>query len=107
MNQRSSQPAAGRCSWPPDGFSKGAFFDPEVGRTALYVGFADHPPRYDAQRSIVKNTVVETDVVEGTWREVTLEPGRYWLLESNSPEITLRTCDGGVSRVRKAPLPNL
>jgi hypothetical protein len=74
------------------GFSHGGFFDPKVGSTAIYIGPIDKPPTYDRQRSTISNTQYEFDLTEDQPSKVQLQPGRYWLLESNGPALTIDGC---------------
>lgn len=60
-------------------FEHGGPFDPETGRTAIYIGDVGRPPTYDEQRSRVENTTFDTQVVEGTWSRLPLPTGTYWL----------------------------
>ncbi len=73
-------------------FSHGGIFDPEVGRTAVYIGTEANPLTYDQQSGQVANVVVQTSVEEGTWSAVELPKGRYRLWSTTGGDVWVRSC---------------
>lgn len=85
-------------------FEKGGVLDPEVGRSAVFVGPAAQAPRYDEQSGRVSGALDRTSVVEGTWSALDVPPGRYWLWATNGSDVAVRSCAaGGLSGA--APVP--
>src|SRR5262249_25152303 len=74
------------------GFPHGGAFDPKVGSTLVYVGLADSPPSYDAQRDVVSHATTTVQVTENQHALLRLPTGRYWLLSSNTVRISLSAC---------------
>lgn len=78
-------------------FSASGPFDIVDPRTGLVeVGFAAVPPSYDEQSGRTDNVITEVAVAEGKWRQLDLDPGRYWLWFSTTAEVVIRSCDMGV-----------
>lgn len=73
-------------------FEHGGIFDPEVGRTAIYIGTEVEPLTYDPQSGQVGNVVMQTSVEEGTWTSVDLLEGRYRLWTTTGSDIWVRNC---------------
>ena len=85
-------------------FEKGGVLDPEVGRSAVFLGPASSPPRYDEQSGRVSGAVARVSVVEDTWSSVELPAGRYWLWATNGSDVVVRSCEpAGVSGAVPAP----
>ena len=72
--------------------------------TAVFVGHIDAPPVYDPDRLQVTNAQQEIYVEYGQLSVLHLEPGRYWLVESNGLLLTADGCTtGAVTDVKIAP----
>ena len=74
-------------------FEEGGLFDPDVGLSAVYFGDVGSPPSYDEQRGRVANVVAETSVKEGSWAELDLEAGRYWIWVTNGADVVVAGCE--------------
>ena len=82
----------------PSGWMPGSY------TTAVFVGHIDAPPAYDAARWHVTNAKQEIYVEYGQLSVLHLEPGRYWLVESNGLLLTADGCTtGAVTDVKIAP----
>lgn len=88
-------------------FEHGGFLDPDVGRTAIWVGPIDDLPTYHERAATVPEATAETDVVEDTWSRLDLDPGAYWLWTSTGGDIAVKSCtdDGVTDAVRVGPSP--
>lgn len=76
-------------------FEHGGFFDPDVGRSAVYFGPTSAPPSWDRQRNVVSNVVLQLTATEVVPMRVNLPAGRYWIWVSNFPDLKLVGCTPG------------
>ncbi len=75
------------------GFEHGGYFDPDVGKTMVYVGKADKLPTYNEQSSAVSNATAELLITENKYTHYLLEAGRYWAWTSNGVEVRIASCN--------------
>lgn len=76
-------------------FATGGPFDPANPTTAIDIGPADVVPTYDEQRSAVPDATLSTRVDQGTFSEVVVEPGEYWIWSSAGGDVQLAACQQG------------
>jgi hypothetical protein len=68
------------------------------------VGNPDQMPVYNRRTSVLTNVTHEFHVIEGQVTSQTLPAGRYWLVNSNSAHVTVRSClPGGVILLPSGP----
>lgn len=75
------------------GFEHGGYFDPDVGKTMVYVGKGDKLPTYNEQSSAVSNAAAELLITENKYTPHRFEEGRYWAWTSNGVEVRIASCN--------------
>ena len=76
-------------------FEHGGMFDPPTGTTFMWFGPADQPPRANEQTGQVDGATRSISVREGTYGELRLPAGRYWVQASTGGDLLMIACTPG------------
>jgi hypothetical protein len=74
------------------GFSHGGLEFSKVGSTRVSVGNPNRRPVHNRATGVTTNVSHEFSITEGQVTAQTLPAGRYWLVNSNGVEMTVRSC---------------
>lgn len=74
-------------------FEHGGIFDPETGRTGIYIGTSSEPLTDHPQSGRVGNAVLKTSVVERSWSKIHIPAGDYRLWSTSGGDVIVRSCE--------------